>query len=123
MVTKLNLVKWLADFTTKRKIRIKLGKTCSAIRHIKQGVPKGSALGPILWNFAIEDKRQELADELNNSTIRSVFQLSIFLVEYLANGSEVGHMIYIYVFLVASSIGIDEKKLHARVTRKVCISF
>jgi len=29
-------------------------------------------------------------------------------------------MIWIFVFLVASSIGIGEKKLHARVTRKVC---
>jgi len=63
------LVKWLANFTTNRKMRIKLGKTCSAIRHIKQGVPQGSALGPILWNFAIEDIRQELADELNNEQI------------------------------------------------------
>lgn len=44
---------WLANFILNRQIRIKRGSLKSQARHICMGVPQGSALGPILWNYTI----------------------------------------------------------------------
>lgn len=52
---------WLAEFILNRRIRIKRGKIVSQERTVCTGVPQGSALGPILWNYAINDIERDLA--------------------------------------------------------------
>lgn len=46
---------WLTEFILNRNISIKKGKLRSKPRSVCLGVPQGSALGPILWNYAIHD--------------------------------------------------------------------
>lgn len=46
---------WLAEFVLNRRISIKKGTLKSHSREICQGVPQGSALGPILWNYMIHE--------------------------------------------------------------------
>ena len=49
---------WIRTFMLNRRIRIKLGKLKSKSVTLNKGVPQGSALGPILWNYSISDIRQ-----------------------------------------------------------------
>lgn len=55
-----SLTKWLASFLNNRKISIKYGQLKSQYRTVCKGVPQGSALGPILWNFVIHDIEQTM---------------------------------------------------------------
>jgi len=49
---------WIRVFMLNRSIRIKLGRFKSKCLALNKGVPQGSALGPILWNYSISDIRQ-----------------------------------------------------------------
>lgn len=46
---------WLAEFILNRQIIIKKGELKSETKNVCLGVPQGSALGPILWNYMIRD--------------------------------------------------------------------
>lgn len=46
---------WLADFILNRNISIRAGTLKSERINVCLGVPQGSALGPILWNYMVHD--------------------------------------------------------------------
>lgn len=46
---------WITSFLDRRKISVKYKNLRSQYRIVYKGVPQGSALGPILWNFAINE--------------------------------------------------------------------
>lgn len=50
-----SLTSWLRSFLANRKITIKHQHLRTQYRNVCQGVPQGSALGPVLWNFIIHD--------------------------------------------------------------------
>lgn len=61
---------WLASFVLNRRISIKKGSLQSNQRDICLGVPQGSALGPVLWNFMIHDIDQDIASPGKAELIR-----------------------------------------------------
>lgn len=52
---------WLAEFILNRQISIKSGTLRSKTKNVCMGVPQGSALGPILWNYIISDIDSDIA--------------------------------------------------------------
>lgn len=49
------MVKWIGNFLLKKQVVLDYNQKRSSTRQICQGVPQGSCLGPILWNFMIEN--------------------------------------------------------------------
>ena len=50
-----NSLALLKSYFTNRKNRVRLGDTCGEWKAVKRGCPKGSSLGPVLWNFYQND--------------------------------------------------------------------
>jgi len=44
---------WVANYILERKLRLEYRNIKTSSRQVCRGVPQGSSLGPILWNFAI----------------------------------------------------------------------
>lgn len=53
---------WLANFVHNRKIILKHNELRARPRRITKGVPQGSILGPVLWNFMINDIDQSISE-------------------------------------------------------------
>lgn len=51
---------WITDFLLNRTIKVAYNDKTSTLAKVCRGVPQGSALGPILWNFAISNIENEL---------------------------------------------------------------
>jgi len=56
---------WIKEFILHRKITIKHKGMTSYYRQVMRGVPQGSALGPLLWNLAIEDIDRQIYGHCN----------------------------------------------------------
>lgn len=74
---------WLAEFILNRKISIKKGNLRSSLKNICMGVPQGSALGPILWNYVIHDIDEDIVRSGEIELLR--YADDIFLIY---NGSD-----------------------------------
>lgn len=61
---------WLAEFVLNRRISVKRGKLSSDYRDICLGVPQGSALGPVLWNYMIHDIDKQLVRPTRTELVR-----------------------------------------------------
>lgn len=62
-----NIKYWIANFMLDKKIILRDGHFHSQPRQICTGVPQGSSLGPILWNYMINDigKKSKESNNLN----------------------------------------------------------
>jgi len=51
---------WIKEFVINRRIRIQYKKLSSYSMEVNKGLPQGSAPGPLLWNYAIEDIHRKI---------------------------------------------------------------
>ena len=65
----MSIVRWLASFLRERQAKVKFNGATSKSRKMKQGVPQGSVLPPILFLFYIS----QLAKILPRETLNALF--------------------------------------------------
>ena len=65
----LGLVKWLRGFLLNRQARVRFNGMDSGSRNMRQGLPHGPVLSPVLFLFYIN----ELARKLTNSNLNALF--------------------------------------------------
>lgn len=63
------ITRWLANFLLNKNITLEYKKHRTTKRDICQGVPQGSSLGPILWNFMINRIEQGIISEGNTELL------------------------------------------------------
>ena len=57
------LTRWIKGFLTNRLIRVRYGSGISSTRQVKNGLPQGSVLSPLLFLFFINGLRERLSRE------------------------------------------------------------
>lgn len=74
---------WLAKFIIDRRISIEYKGLRSKTRKVQMGVPQGSALGPILFNYMINNIEEGLYEQYGVETLK--YADDIFLIHKGAN--------------------------------------
>eukprot|EP00666_Eupelagonemidae_sp_cell4sb_P017968 gene17968-biopygen4764 len=59
-----HVVRWFRAFLAERKGRVRVGDALSALREFVEGFPQGTVLGPICWDFFLDDIVEELVRDL-----------------------------------------------------------
>lgn len=78
---------WIAQFMLNRRISVHYQKLKSKERWVQRGVPQGSALGPILFNFVTHDIESELVKPTRCEILKYADDL-IIVYKGNTNGSE-----------------------------------
>lgn len=78
---------WLGSFLLKRSITVKYNNLASKKRVLGKGVPQGSPLGPILWNFFI-NKIDEGMNNNNGKTEMLMYADDLFIIHNDAPNQE-----------------------------------
>ena len=68
-------VKWLAGFLSNRRARVRLHGALSSSKPLRQGVPQGCVLSPLLFLFFINSLAERLVEQFGADTYETVFSL------------------------------------------------
>lgn len=63
----MKFVRWLAAFLENRIARVRFGDAFSKVRIMRQGLPQGSVLSPLLFLFFIDNLAKEMPEETINA--------------------------------------------------------
>ena len=72
---------WIQAFLTSRLQKVKLGSSFSKTCFVTSGVPQGSGLGPLLFNFFVND----ITDSLEPNTTAKLFADDLELYSEFSN--------------------------------------
>lgn len=64
-----HITKWIANFILKKEITLEFNNERTEPVPICQGVPQGSSLGPILWNFTINKLTSIISNNINTELL------------------------------------------------------
>jgi ribonuclease HI len=68
-------VKWLAGFLSNRRARVRLHGALSSSKPLRQGVPQGCVLSPLLFLFFINNLAERLVEEFGEDAYNTLFSL------------------------------------------------
>jgi len=83
----MTLVRWIASFLEERHAKVRFGDTLSKNRRIRQGVPQGSVLSPLLFLFYINNLAELLEKELTSEGVDAEVAMFADDVSILARGA------------------------------------
>ena len=71
----LQIIRWIFSFLQNRQARVRLHNELSSSKHLRQGVPQGCVLSPLLFLFFIDNLAEHLMSEDPERAARLIFSL------------------------------------------------